>query len=886
MPLERWRYTIPLRVRSLLRRTEADQQLDDELRDHIERKIADYLSHGLSPAEARRRTLIELNGLEQVKEHCRDARGVTGLQDVSHDVRFGLRMLRKSPAFTVVAVLTFALGIGATTAVFSVVDRILFRSLPYPDAGRLVTYGNIAPFEPNEFVTTVDFAEWGNGDGAFASTTSWDSVQDCDLIQTPAAHLLCAHVDSTFLPTFGIQPLVGRNFTPAEDTPSGPKVALLFYNVWKGRFGGDPQVVGRTISIDGETTTIIGVLPRDFELPTLGGADVLVPEALDPQAFVRSRGRPLRILRAFARLAPGVTIPQARAAIESAFQSSHPRGFPKNITVSVRSLRDRQIGDARLAAWVLFGAVLAVLLIACANVANLILVRSDARQREFAIRATLGAGPARILRQTLTEGVLLAAAGSALGCGVAYTLLKLFAAISPQGIVHLDDASLDIRVLTFTLALSVMSGLFFGIASARRGASNDALYGRAASGFSRGLFRRALACAQIAVSFVLLAGAGLLMRSLDNLERVPLGMDASGVVTATISLNPHLYASMSRRESFFESVEQHLRLLPGISAFALCDSVPPSGRLEASAFANIEVRGRSAARDGTGSMVGYSTVTPGYFSALAITIVRGRPFVEEDRGPNARVAILNSVLAKRVFPNGDAVGKQLRFQPNGDWLTVVGVSEGVKSVQGDGFVSPAESEYYLPLRHSGDAHAQIAEQEHVILRTSLDPAAVALWMRATLASLDPTVPVTVDSMSERVGTLEARPRFNAALLGMFAAFGILLAALGTYGVLAFLVVQRTREIGLRLALGTPRRDVMAMILAGGAKLALVGIILGAGGAFAVTRSMRTLLFGVTAADPMTFLGVVIVLAAAALLASYLPARRAMRVDPMVALKYE
>lgn len=887
MLFERWRYTIPLRVRAVFRWTDADRRLDDELRDHIEHKIDAYVSEGLTPAEARRRALIDLNGLEQVKEHCRDARGVNWLQDISQDVRFSLRMLRKSPGFTVVAVLTFALGIGATTAVFSVVDRILFRSLPYPDADRLVTYGNVAPFEPNEFVTTVDFAEWGNGRGAFASTTSWDYVQDCDLTQAPAARLLCAHVESTFLSTFGVQPLLGRNFTREEDTSSGPKVALLFYSVWKGRFGGDPQVVGRTISLDGQMTTIIGVLPSDFELPTLGAADMLVPEALDPQAFVRSPGHPMLILRAFARLAPGVTIPQARAALESAFQSSHPRGLPKNITLSVRSLRDRQVADARVASWVLFGAVLAVLLIACANVANLILVRSHARQREFAIRGALGAGRARMLRQTLTEGVMLAVTGSALGCGVAYALLKLFAAISPEGILHLNDASLDVRVLAFTLAVSVMSGLFFGIASARRDTSNDALYGRAtAANFSRAFFRRALAVMQIAVSFVLLAGAGLLMRSLDNLERVPLGMDASSVVTATIALNPRLYASMSRRGSFFESVEQHLRQVPGVSAFALSDSVPPSGRVEASAFANIEIRGRSTARDETGGMVGYSTVTPGYFSALGIPIVHGRPFVEDDRTPEARVAILNSVLAKRVFPNGDAVGNQLRFQPGGPWLTIVGVSEGVKYVQGDGFISPAESEYYLPLRNAGDAHFQIDTQEHVVLRTSLDPSAVASWMRATLASLDPTVPVTVDSMSERVDNLEARPRFNAALLGMFAAFGILLAALGTYGVLAFLVVQRTREIGLRMALGTRPRDVMAMILAHGAKLALVGIIIGAGGAFAVTRSMHTLLFGVTPADPMTFLGVVIVLVPAALLACYVPACRAMRVDPMVALKYE
>ena len=869
-----------------LRRNRWDKERSDELAAYLETETADNIQRGMSPEEARRAAHIKLGNARRIREEIYKMNSLNFLETLWQDVRYALRGFRRAPVFALTVILAVALGIGATTAVFSVVDRILFRSLPYPHADQLVTFGYTAPIEPLEFLTAPDFAAWGNVNGAFASTASWDFIQDCDITQAPAARLACAHVEWTFLSTFGIQPFLGRNFTRDEDTSTAPKVAILFYNLWKSRFGSDPSIVGKTISLDGQQTTIIGVLPRDFELPTLGAADMLVPEAFPADAFVQSNTRPARILRAFARLAPGVNIAQAKAALQPAFQESLksvPPGFRNEVNLSVRSLRDRQIADARLASWVLFGAVLAVLLIACANVANLLLARSTARQREFAIRSALGAAPARLLRQTLTESVTLALAGGALGCGLAYALIKVFVVISPQGILHLDDATLDLRVLAFTLAVSVISGLFFGFASAHRHAANDALYGRTNVGLSCAFFRRALVAAQIAISFILLAGAGLLIRSLDNLERVPLGMDTSGVITATISLNPHLYTDMSRRQNFFNALQQRLSQLPGVSAFALADSVPPSGGVEASIYAGIEVPGRPRTPQGTGGMVGYRTVTPGYFSALQIPIRNGRAFTDADRSPNANVAILNGVLAKRLFPNGDAVGKQLRFQPNGPWLTIVGVSEGVKYVQNNGFVLPAESEYYLP-QHNPAAFVDPGQQ--VILRTSLTPAAVASWMRSTIASLDPTVPVTVDSMSERLSNLEARPRFNAALLGIFAALGILLAALGTYGVLAFLVVQRTREIGVRIALGARPHDVMKMILAHGAKLALAGLVLGVAGAFALTRSMKALLFGVTPADPAIFVGVAIFLMIVALAACYIPARRAMRVDPMVALRYE
>ncbi|HEV2421647.1 MAG TPA: ABC transporter permease [Candidatus Acidoferrales bacterium] len=870
-----------------LRRGLWDKERSEELASYLETETADNIQRGMSPEDARRAARIKLGNTRRIREEIYKMNSFGFMEAFWQDVRYALRGFRHTPAFALAVILAVALGIGATTAVFSVVDRILFRNLPYPHADRLVTFGYVAPIEPLEFILAPDFADWSKAQSAFASTASFDFVQDCDITQAPPERMQCAHVEWTFLPAFGIQPILGRNFTRDEDAATAPKVAILFYSLWKSRFGRDPHIVGKTISLDGQETTIIGVLPRDFVLPTLGVADMLVPEALDPNVFLRTGNHPMPILRAFARLAPGVTIKQAKAALQPSFQASLqsvPPGFRNEVSLSVRSLRDRQIADARLASWVLLGAVLAVLLIACANVANLLLARSTSRQREFAIRSALGAAPARLLRQTLTESVTLALAGGLLGCGLAYALIKIFAAISPEGILHLNDATLDLRVLVFTLAVSVISGLVFGLASAQRHAASDALYGRTNAGLSQAFFRRALVAAQIAISFVLLVGAGLLIRSLDNLERVPLGMDTSGVIAATISLNPRLYTGMSRRENFFRSIEQRMSQLPGVSAFALSDSVPLlSGGSAASIYANIEVPGRPHAPQGTGGMVGYSTITPEFFSTLGIPVVEGRAFTEADRSPSASVAILNAVLAARLFPHGEAVGKRVRFQPDGPWCTVVGVTGTVKYVQNNGFVLPAEPGYYLPMQHRASF---VDARQRIVLRTSLAPAAVASWMRSTVASLDPTVPVTVDSMSERVSGLEARPRFNAALLGIFAALGILLAALGTYGVLAFLVVQRTREIGVRMALGARRRDVMKMILAHGAKLALAGLVPGVAGAFVLTRSMKALLFGVTPADPAVFVGVAILLMIVALAACYIPARRAMRVDPQVALKYE
>ena len=535
-----------------------------------------------------------------------------------------------------------------------------------------------------------------------------------------------------------------------------------------------------------------------------------------------------------------------------------------------------------MASWVLLGAVLAVLLIACANVANLLLARGTTRKREFAIRGALGAGRARLIRQSLTESALLAIGGAALGCALAASLLRVFIAISPQGIPRLRDATLDLRVLFFALAVSIAAGIFFGLASVQHDIPTTA-NGGATSVSSRRFVRRLLVTAQIAISFVLLAGAGLLLRSLSKLEETPLGMNTSNVIFANISLNPHLYKDPARQLKFFNSLEEQLSGLPGVSASGLSDSLPPSGRAEATAYSAIEVDGSPRTPRGAGGMVTWSSVTPGYFPALAIPIVEGRGFTEEDRAPDVRDIILSESLATQLFPGGDALGKNIRWSPQGAWQTVVGIAGDVKYVQDNGFVQTADPEYYVPRKH---ALPDAWNYSIVILRTSLNPATIGAWMRSAVASLDPAVPVTINTMGHRVEQLEARPRFNTALLGIFAAIGLLLAAVGTYGVLSFLVTQRTREIGVRTALGAQPRDVANLIVSEAVKLTLAGVAAGIAGAVATTRLMTAMLFGVRTTDAWMFVSVTILLATVALLACWIPARRAMGVDPIVALRHE
>jgi putative ABC transport system permease protein len=872
------------RAWGFLHKRRLDEDLREEIQAHLDALTEENIRSGMSAENARAAAIREFGGVEQTKESYRQQRGLPFLDVALQDLRFALRGLVRRPGFAIASVLTLMLGIGATTAVFSVVDRILFRSLPYPHDDRLVSFGLLAPIERDEFMLGASYVDFRKEPGPFEAITSmFPGITDCDVTEQNPVRLNCAQVEQTFLPTFGTEPLLGRNFTAEEDRKDAPLAAILSYGLWKSRFGGNPDVLRKTISLDGKTAQIIGVLPARFEMPTLRPADILLPLALDE---TQQRQSPTgAVLRTFARMKPGVNVTQAIAALQPWFElavSGAPPEFRKEIHLSVRTLRERQTSDARLASWILLGSVFAVLLVACTNVANLLLARATVRERELAVRAALGASRGRLARQSLTESLLLGLLGGVAGCGLAVILIHVFVSIAPEGIPRLQQAGLDVRVGMFTMVVALVSAISFGVAPALYRPSPEIMMGKEQIGARRGgSLRQILVVAEIAISIVLLASAGPLLRSLWRLQNAPTGMETENVLTEAISLGSHNYREAAQQFAFFTDLEARLTRFPGVTSVALSDSIPPAGQMRSTILAAIEVAGRPALAEGTGGPVGWRAVTPDYFSALAIPIIEGRGFRQEDRLPAENPIILSETLARELFAGESAVGKQLRlFKDPGPWRTVVGVAANVKN---DGLQTNGDPEFYLPWKNDPliNLHAG-----YLIVRTRMNPMSVASWMRSETGSLDATLPVTIEAMSQRVGKLTERPRFNAMLLCLFAGIAVLLAAVGIYGVIGFLVVERTREIGVRLALGATPQSILKMVVSSVARCTIGGAILGLLGAWFCTRLLESLLFEARAHDPVVFGFAILVLVAVALFAAWIPARRAMSVDPMIALRYE
>ena len=830
-------------------------------------------------------------------------RVATMLQVAGQEFRYGLRRLRKSPGFTASAVLVMAIGIGSSTAVFSVVDRVLFRSLPYAQDSRLVSVGVTAPIERQEFMLGRQYFDWKDHQTPFASLTSWSGVADCDITAENPVRIGCARVEANFLDTLGVQPIVdqrmtGRNFTREEDRPNGPHVALISYALWKSRFGGDPGVVGKTIAVDGQSNAIIGVLPREFELPTLASADIVLPQKLD-EAVQRQSGQGA-VLGVFARLKPGVSAEQAALQLQPLFKdflNSVPTRFRNEVKLKVRSLRDRQVHEAKTASWLLLAAVLAVLLIACANVANLLLARSASRQRELAVRSALGASYSRLALLAFTESFSIGALGGIAGCLLAYVLMRSFVAIAPEGIPHLEQAALDLRVLAFALLATLISGTLFGLAPALQRARPEALTaGHEVSG-PRRWFRQALIIGQIAGSLVLMFAAGLLLRSLWNIENIPLGISSGGVLTAEIALNPQLYQTPAQQLAFFEELERMVRSMPGATAVALSDSVPPATAARSTIFAGIEVAGQPKFTEGTGGTVEWRAVTPDYFAALSIPILKGRGFREQDRAPNSNVMILGHVLAERLFAGEDPVGKRMQVNNAPPWFTVVGVAGDVRN---QGILGADEPEYYLLRAHAPDyglgarMPPAAVRNATLIVRTSIvqtsifrTPSALKPMeqrLRAEIRRLEPSLPVDIATLDQRVDKLAQRPRFSAVLLALFAAMALLSAAVGLYGLVSFFVVQRTREIGVRMALGASAPNIIKLVLARAVQWSAAGLLLGVGGAVLTARTLQSMLFHVTAGDPWVLGAATMLLLLVALVAAWVPAWRASRLDPLIALR--
>ena len=809
------------------------------------------------------------------------------------DLRYALRQLRKSPGFTLVAVLTLALGIGATTAMFSLVDGALFRSLRYSHADQLASIGVVAPIIDGEFLFAANYLAWRHDQTPFVSLTSSTGVNDCDLTDDRPVRSTCASVASTFLPTFGVHPILGRNFTPDEDRPDAPKVALFSYGLWQSRFGGDRSIIGRTISIDGRPTRVLGVLPRDFEFPTLAHTGLVVPEALDESIVQRNLMGP--VVRVYGRLKPGVSIESAAAQLQPLFRSfaeSAPPPFRKELRLQVRSIRDLQIHDSRLAAWFLFISALAVLLIACANVANLVFARSAGRRYELAVRSALGAARVRLFQQRLTESMLLALVGGAIGCGFAYVIVHGFVALSTAGIPRLREATVNIRVLIFALLSSVAAGVVFGTLPALEKPSPEVLVAMTAAGARRTSLRKALMAVQVWMTLILLAGALLFLRTLRNLEVQPLGMNTQNIVTAAVTLGQQKYAQPAQRLAFFEQLEQRLKQLPGIAAVALSDSLPPNTPSRTMPFVAMEAEGQPSlsADQGIGGIVGWRSVTPEYFSVLGIPLLRGRAFEEQDRISASGAMILNEALAQRLFPGQDPVGKTIHFRSEearaAATFRIVGVAA---NTQNQGLAGHLGPEYYIVRRHSANDRVfnyPDSQRISIVTRSAIDAQTVAKELRDSVAALDPTLPVESGTLGQTVYRLAERPRFTAALLSLFAAIALLLAAVGIYGLVSLLVSQRTREIAIRLALGASPATVTRVMVFQTLVWIAAGAIAGTFCSLVAARWIGALLFGIKPNDPATLTEAAFLLLAVALLASYVPARRAAKIDPMVALRYE
>ena len=874
-----------LRLRFLFLRPKPEE-FDDELRFHLEQSTDRNMAAGMTAKEARRQAMIELGGLERTREQCNRARPGWWLGTVGQDIRYALRGFRRDPVFAVTVIATLAVGIGATTAVFSVVDRILFRSLPYVHDDRLVSVGMVHSLERQEFMMGTFYFDWREHQRPFEQMAIQSTMPHaCDLLENNPEQVDCLSFDANFLPMLGISPVLGRNFLPEEVLPNGPRVAIISYGLWQDHYNRDPAILNRLIDVDGSPARVVGVLPRQFQFPTLQPAEVVFPMALDRavQSTVNSGfGNPMRT---FARLKPGVSIEQARAEMEPLFDHTRdkvtPAGIRKDIHLGIRSLRDRETQDVQLTAWILLGSVLAVLLIACANVASLMMARGETRARELAVRTALGATRSRLMRQTLSEATLLSLLGAAGGTALAEGLLRIFVALAPSGIPFLSRATLDLRVAAFAVLLSLASALLFGLLPALETPRVAALSTRAAKSRTRTALRRSLVVGQVAVSMVLLSGSALLVKSFRNMHE-GLGLETGGVFTVRIALPGFRYDTAQKKMDFYLRAEAALRRLPAIGAVAISDSVPPGGWASGMRWSELAVEGRPHPAPGTGETLNDRNVTPDYFRALNIPILRGRNFTEEERSSGEpAVVVISRLLAARLFAGEDPIGKRIVSGEHGAARTVVGVAENVKN---GGLEQAEQPEIYFLRRNAAEDWDGVAPV--MVVNSALSEKTVAPWVRAQIAEIDSTVPVEIETLSDTVSRLANRPRFETALLSFFAFCGLLMSAIGLYGLIAFIATQRTQEIGLRMALGATRMNILRLIAAEGVRLILLGGAVGILAAMATAQLLTSMLFNVRPHDPTTYVAVAALLGLVAMVATLVPARAAMRVEPVVALRYE
>jgi predicted permease len=872
--------------RNLVHRTEKERDLDEEVRAYAAILEDENAARGLPPEEARRQALIEMGGMEQVKEDVREVRMGALLETVGQDVRYGVRTLARTPGFTVAAVLALALGIGATTVIFSVVDAVLLRPLPYdrPEQLAVVLHRGRNPVSPANFV------DWRREAGAFRALGAAD-YWPVNLGGTERPERVTGlHVTGDLLPLLGVAPQLGRLTAPDEGENGHDRVVVLGHRVWQRRFGRDPGVVGRSVRLDGEPHTVIGVMPRGFEFPPFWakGAELWAPM---PMAE-RAGNRTAQSLRVFGRLAPGTSLERARAEMATVTARMEKEYPGTNRNVVVRSLDDMAVGNVRSALLVLLGAVAFVLLIACANVAHMLLARATARHKEVALRVALGASRARVVRQLLTESVVLALAGGAAGLALAAAGIRAVVALGPQELPRLDTVGLDLRVLAVTLGVSLLTGVAFGLAPAVQASRSDLNVslreGERGStvGAGRHRLRRFLMASELALALVLLVGAGLMIRTFAALRAFDPGFRPAHVASAVVSVTGARAGEPGQRLPFYRAVLERIRSSPGVVSASAINHLPLAGDIWGFPF-NVEGRPRPA--PGETPSAAYRVVFPGYFTAMGVP-VHGRDFDDRDDLGTPGVVIVNEYMAQRHWPGEDAIGKRITLgDPDKDagWLTVVGVAANAARSR---WAAAPEEEMFLPFLQSAkyrESPQSAYTYMTLVVRTTGEPSALAPVLRAAAWEADAGVTVSaVQTMDEVVAASTASPRFYLLLLAGFAAVALALAAVGIYGVMSYSVAQRQNEIGIRMALGARSGDVIRLVMRETVGVAALGGAAGLVAAALLSRLMGALLYGVGAADPLTLAIVCGVLAAVALLATYIPARRAVGVDPLQALRAE
>jgi len=876
-----------------------ENEIIEELSQHLEDQYEQLITRGATEDEAYQTALLDLNQSDLLEPELRrierrvhhEPLGMGAdrkshlLGDLWQDLRYGLRMLLKNPGFTAVAVIALALGIGANSAIFSVVNTVLLRPLPYKNPERLVMVweDNSKQGFPRDTPSPANFMDWRDQNHVFESIAALVEISFNLTGAGEPERIDGQRVSASLFSLLGVEPQLGRAFRAEEDQPGGNHVVIISHGLWQRRFGSDPGIVGKPINLNGESFTVVGVMPRTFQFPTRRD-QLWVPIAFNAKE-AGERGN--HYLEVIARMKPGVTLQQAQAemtTIATRLQQQYPE-TNTSIGAVVTPLHEHVVGDIKPALLVLLGAVAFVLLIACANVANLLLARAAVRQKEIALRLALGAGRARLIRQFLTESVLLAALGGGVGLLLAVVGLNVLKRFIPPNISQAHAIAIDAKVLIFTVLVSLVTGLIFGLAPATQAANfnlNDTLKesGRDSAAGSRGnRIRGLLVISEVAVSFILLIGAGLLINSFLHLRNVDPGFRAERALTMKIVLPETRYADKEQRGIFYRELIRRVETLPGVISAAVATNLPLT---ETGNSVGVSIEGRADPAPDRVPIVITRIISPRYFETMGIPLLKGRAFAEEDKAESPAVVVLSETTARKFWPGEDALGKHIKIGPTNSpnrWLTVVGVVKDVRQFE---LVVEPKPQMYLPF-----TQANFFEPRALVVKTNLEPLSLAATVRKTVWEIDKDQPVSdIASMENIVSESVARQRFSMLLLGIFAGLALVLAAVGIYGVMSYSVAQRTREIGIRMALGAQRADVLKLTIGQGLKLVVTGVAFGLAAAVIMTRLMSSLLFGVSATDPMTFVTISFVLVSVAVLASYIPALRATRVDPMFALRYQ